>query len=236
MTPIGLYYRRRNRLLETLADVLAYHPPGAAVLDFGCGDGFYSLWSGLRYPELEFCGCDISQSMIARAERAKLELRLNVDFQVSNGSIPFAGPFDTLLVLAVFAHISDERAIREIVVSFADRVDIGGKVVLFEMTAPRPRVGATWARRTPEFYCDIFRDIGFRVVRIELLSYPTYNLIGRYLFVGLTKVFFRGNYVKANGNAAYRLLSDVFMQCSALSDQFLKSGEGNTVFVFERID
>lgn len=45
-------------------------PPGARVLDVGCGDGYATVKLAAHFPHLRFIGVDWSEEMLRRAERA----------------------------------------------------------------------------------------------------------------------------------------------------------------------
>jgi len=67
----------RDRLIADLAP-----PPGARVLEIGCGTGRNMIVAARRYPQARFCGIDISEQMLTTARqsiaRAGLEGRITL--------------------------------------------------------------------------------------------------------------------------------------------------------------
>ncbi len=86
--------------------VFADLPPGAKVLDLGCGAGLDSLIAGMRVGERgRVFGVDFSDVMLARAREAASEARAgNVEFhQADAENLPFDdASFDVALVNGIF--------------------------------------------------------------------------------------------------------------------------------------
>ncbi len=59
------YLLGRDRLIDDLAP-----PPGATVLEVGCGTGRNLIVAARRYPDARFYGFDVSPVMLAEARRA----------------------------------------------------------------------------------------------------------------------------------------------------------------------
>jgi S-adenosylmethionine-diacylgycerolhomoserine-N-methlytransferase len=59
------YLLGRDRLIAELAP-----PPGAHVLEIGCGTGRNLVRAARLYPQAHFCGIDISRAMLARAAKS----------------------------------------------------------------------------------------------------------------------------------------------------------------------
>jgi ubiquinone/menaquinone biosynthesis C-methylase UbiE len=60
---LGMIYRRIN------ADLAAFLPPGARVLDVGTGPGYLLEYLAARRPDLDLWGLDLAPAMIRRARR-----------------------------------------------------------------------------------------------------------------------------------------------------------------------
>jgi 2-polyprenyl-3-methyl-5-hydroxy-6-metoxy-1,4-benzoquinol methylase len=111
---LQLYEKDRRLTLrrETLNNYLQQHtPPGAKVIDVGCGLG--DVLAGLKGDYQRF-GMDYAQSNVRAATR-----RLGADAVIRQGSIyeiPFeSGGFDVALCLEVLEHIEDDaRGVRDI--------------------------------------------------------------------------------------------------------------------------
>jgi len=85
--------------------VFAFLPPGARVLDLGCGAGLDSLIAGQRVgPTGRVIGIDFSDSMLTRAGRAAAALEVNVTFCRGDAErLPLeTGSFDVALVNGIF--------------------------------------------------------------------------------------------------------------------------------------
>jgi len=85
-------------------------PPPAKLLDLGCGTGWTSRF--LARHGYEVTGVDISQDMIACAERMRREENVgNLRFLVHDFELPgFAGEFDCALFFSALHHTEDEEA------------------------------------------------------------------------------------------------------------------------------
>lgn len=234
ITPIAFYYKRRERLLKNLYAELAKLKSGANILDFGCGDGFYSFYFKKQFPKLNFFGCDISETMIDKARELADEKKVDCCFKHSNSKIPFDKKFDLVIITAVFAHILDDNLLNTIVEDIYQQLAPNGKVVLFECTNKHPRCGKTWHRRTPDYYKNLFEKNNFKTNSENLISFPFYNWIGRPFLYIIVYIFFRGNFIKANSNKHYQKLTEIIINISEQFNNLFKSSEGNTFFIFEK--
>jgi len=84
-----------QRQLERAIDAAA--PPGAAVLDIGCGAGTTSLSLAARRPDLTISGIDISPQLIATATQRSTGLT-NLRFAVGDASAPAGARSYDLLI------------------------------------------------------------------------------------------------------------------------------------------
>jgi ubiquinone/menaquinone biosynthesis C-methylase UbiE len=106
----------QSRVLEER--LLADLPPGARLLDVGCGGGQIAIHVARRRPDLQVVGLDLSPQQVARATaRAR---RAGVSARFVNGSaldLPFPdGSFDGLYSVASIKHWPDPaRGLREAV-------------------------------------------------------------------------------------------------------------------------
>lgn len=66
------------------AEALEGVPPGARVLDLGCGDGRWLLAAGLTRPDLVLCGLDVDPAAIEAARRTLAEAGLSADLRVAD--------------------------------------------------------------------------------------------------------------------------------------------------------
>lgn len=123
--------------------VLASIPPGAAVLDLGCGAGLDSLIAARRAgPTGRVVGIDFSEAMLDRARRAAATSGVDVSFrQGAAERLPLeTGSIDVALVNGIF-NLNPARA--AIFAELARVVRPGGAVYAAELvlSEPLPRTG-----------------------------------------------------------------------------------------------
>jgi len=102
---------RHARLREVLSEIDL--PPGARVLDFGCGSGGLTSALRERWPEAEIHGADISENAVASA-RTRVA---NATFHVLNDGFvaSYRGHFDLVFSHHVLEHVYDlERTIADL--------------------------------------------------------------------------------------------------------------------------
>lgn len=80
------YLLGRDRLIETLQP-----PPGAAVLEIGCGTGRNLIAAARKWPHARFFGYDVSSVMLDHAQRAVRRAGLEGRISLAQGD---AGSFD----------------------------------------------------------------------------------------------------------------------------------------------
>lgn len=137
------------------------------VLDFGCGNGRWSLWFAPHVARV--FGIDLSPDMVSAALRFASERRVrNVDFTVFDGdAVPFSeDSFDLVNCVWVLKYIiSDAEAVRTIM-ELSRVTRPGGHVAIIErVNWPEDRLmeregyfqGRAFYRR-PDFYIDAFRE------------------------------------------------------------------------------
>jgi len=235
ITPIGFYYKRREILLEKIENELAKFKSNANVLDFGCGDGFYSFYFKKKFPGFNFFGCDISNAMISKAKQLADEKQIDCCFKQSDSKIPFDKKFDFVIIIAVFAHVLEQKTLSKIVKNIYECLSPKGKVVLFECTSKRSRRGKTWHRRSTEYYRELFIKNNFKTTTENLISFPFYNWVGRPILYIITYIIFGGNFIRANSNKHYQKLTEIIINVSNKFNSLFKSNDGNTFFIFEKL-
>jgi len=70
----------RDRLIADLAP-----PPGARVLEIGCGTGRNMIVAARRYPQARFCGIDISEQMLTTARQSIARVGLEGRITLAQG-------------------------------------------------------------------------------------------------------------------------------------------------------
>ncbi|HNW91682.1 MAG TPA: methyltransferase domain-containing protein [bacterium] len=115
----GYSGRERERLNDqaaTLAELIHHDtvfPPGARVLEAGCGVGAQTVIMAARNPRAQLVAIDISPASVAAARRRAARARLgNVAFQVADlHTLAFpAGSFDHIVVCFVLEHLTQPLA------------------------------------------------------------------------------------------------------------------------------
>jgi ubiquinone/menaquinone biosynthesis C-methylase UbiE len=97
---------------QTLSDLLHHdetYPPGALVLEAGCGIGAQTIFLARRSPAARFVSVDISPASLERARAAAQEAGLvNVRFEQADIlKLPFAeGTYDAVFVCFVLEHLA----------------------------------------------------------------------------------------------------------------------------------
>ena len=130
---LGMIYRRIN------ADLAAFLPPGARVLDVGTGPGYLLGYLTQRRPDLDLWGLDLAPAMIRRARRRQggPNPRQPLKWVVADAlALPFpAQAFD--LTLATFSfHIWPQP-----VTGLAEMLRVvrpGGRAWIYEMQRQVP--------------------------------------------------------------------------------------------------
>lgn len=100
------------------AEILPLAPPGARVLDVGCGGGHVALRAAARRPDLRVAGLDLSMGQVRRgARRARAAAARAAFVRGSALDLPFASAsLDAVLSVASIKHWPDpRRGLRECV-------------------------------------------------------------------------------------------------------------------------
>lgn len=137
----GMSMARAQRLMEDrLGEALAL-PPGALVLDAGCGEGHVAGHIARRFG-LRIEGVDLLDVSIARARRSPTP---GVNFRVgSYARLPFAdATFAGVYTMETLVHATDHR---QALAEFHRVLEPGGRLVLVEYSMP-PQDELTDAQR-----------------------------------------------------------------------------------------
>ena len=101
--PEGLMATPRFQVVE---EQVARLPKGARVLDYGCGQGHFTLALTQRYPHLAFHGVDIAPSAIQVGLQHAKERQLNNVRLSACQAQALEGPYDLVLALEVLEHVA----------------------------------------------------------------------------------------------------------------------------------
>jgi SAM-dependent methyltransferase len=120
---------------KLLAPELGALPPGAKVLDFGCGVGRVARWS--LFDRLEYFGVDRSARMIETAKRYS-ESTPHRHFACYDRRLPFDdAEFDCVISIWVIQHIVEEAALRDTASELLRVLKPGGHIILIEQVSDR---------------------------------------------------------------------------------------------------
>lgn len=106
-------------------------------LDLGCGDGLASVYVNKYFPQMEYCGIDISENSIKKA--LKREGLFNSNFILYDGEhIPFPdNTFSVVFMACVIHHIDPKK--RDDILKECKRVlKDNGKLIVFEHNTYNP--------------------------------------------------------------------------------------------------
>jgi SAM-dependent methyltransferase len=165
------YDLRRRVLARALADA-GIDPRGRAVLDVGCGTGFftdYYLKRGARVT-----GIDIAPTSVARLSERHPEARF-VLADVSE--TPIEGSFDIVNAFDVLYHITDDQRWERALDHLACAVAPGGALLVTDTFAESPRAAAHNRMRSLSRYRAVLERQGFALGRPD----PTHVLLNREL-------------------------------------------------------
>ncbi|HEX8653912.1 MAG TPA: class I SAM-dependent methyltransferase [Allosphingosinicella sp.] len=159
------WYRARREILEKLIRTRVQPPPGARILEIGCGTGhnldMLGRFGTVDAVEMDDAARDIASDRLGRPARMATLPELQ-------GVV--RGAYDLVALLDVLEHVEDDRAS---LVSIAERLRPGGKLLLTVPAHPW-----MWsAHDTVNHHKRRYTKRGFRAVveaaglKVELLSY-----------------------------------------------------------------
>lgn len=137
--PVARLFQRLRPRICPLEAVVARVPPGARVLDIGCGSGLLLALLAADGRLGAGVGIDSSARALAVAERMRARLPDPACVRLERrdaGDLP-AGPFDVVALIDVLHHVPPARQ-RDAVLAAATRVAPGG-LLLVKDISPRPR-------------------------------------------------------------------------------------------------
>ena len=234
VTPIPYYYRRRKKLLNLLDEEICEFrgkTPDVSVLDFGCGDGFYSVYTSKMLNNCSVWGYDVAHSMIKRAKQKRNSVqKKKITFSTK---FPASKKFDIIYIFAVFAHLTD-RQINCMIGILPDLLKPSGKILLFEATGSKSFRGKKWFRRTEQEYIELFQKSNLALQRKKIIIFPFYSKCRYRIIKPISRLFFHSEILIANNNIFFRWINEFFLFLSQFLDRFFEDHDGNTFFVFSK--
>jgi SAM-dependent methyltransferase len=111
-------------------------PPGARVLDFGCGTGLFAR--PFRNLGLTYVGYDVEPGLVAYARRLRPQVRWTSDLE----EVRRAGPYDLILANCCFHHIPDGELSSTVLPQLASGLAPDGVLLLIDVLPPEPGASA----------------------------------------------------------------------------------------------
>ena len=234
ITPIPYYYQRRNVLLNLLENEISEYREQTheiTVLDFGCGDGFYSVYTRELLSNSSVWGYDVAHSMILRAKKKRGSAhKRKITFSTK---LPIHKKFDIVYIFSVFAHLTDKQ-IKYVLDILPNLLNHSGKILLFEATGNESFKGKNWFRRTEQDYIELFQKNNLKLLNKNIIVFPFYNKC-RYRFIKpIAKLFFSSDILRANNSVLFLWINEFLLFLSRFLDKFFTDHDGNTFFVFNK--
>ncbi len=234
ISPIPYYYQRRKVLLNLLGKEISEYSEQShniTVLDFGCGDGFYSIYTRNLLSNCSVWGYDVAHSMIKRAKKKRGSAhKRKITF---SAKFPAHTKFDIIYIFAVFAHLTDKQ-IKYVLEVLSNRLTYSGKILLFEATGIESFSGSKWFRRTEQDYIELFNKNNLKLHHKNTIIFPFYNKCRYRIIKPIGKLFFSSDILMANNSILFRWFNELLLFLSQFLDKFFKDHDGNTFFVFNK--
>jgi len=173
-------YALRRRVLERALAEAGLDPRGRAVLDVGCGTGFFTAYYLERGARVT--GLDIAPVSIERLRQRHPQARF-VLADVSEAELPER--YDVVSAFDVLYHITDDARWERAVRTLAQAVAPGGALLATDTFADLGDIAAHNRARPLERYRALLTAEGLEIAGL----YPTHVLLNRELgvFRGLNK-------------------------------------------------
>lgn len=146
---IRAYCKARFTIINiNILDVLALCLRGKRrVFELGCGFGMFGCYFSALYPDIEYCGIDISSRRIEAAKEAASRLGLkNATFRCADvRELHIEDQYDAIMIIDLLHHIDDESK-RVLLATCARHLSDSGRLIIKDInTHPLWRLLFTWA-------------------------------------------------------------------------------------------
>lgn len=163
-------YRVRTELLDDLFRRYEWAIEGQAVLDVGCGTGFFiDHWS--RRQASPIAGVDVTEVSIEKLTDRFPEAELFCA-DITAPDLKVSGTFDYVSVFDVLYHVVDDRRFEQAVANLSRLCRPGAKVMVTDMFGERTVEVVKHVRnRSLNCYTQVFSKEGFRLLDIKPLFF-----------------------------------------------------------------
>jgi len=177
-------YRARTRQLDRVFTVHDLPLRGRAVLDIGCGTGYFIEHWLIRGAD-PVVGVDVTEVSVERLKERYPENRFYCA-DVSAPTLDIVGTFDYVSIFDVLYHIVDDRRFEQAVANLARLCRPGARVIVTDMFGARTTEVVRHVRnRSAERYRDVFSRHGFVLRTLQPLFFtlmPPTRLANRAAF------------------------------------------------------
>lgn len=215
-TEIPFYIYRRERILKILDE---FDFNGKKILDYGCGDGFYSAY--LHKKGASVVGLDISQKMIDFAKYNYQKDNNGISFFLTDGTnLKFESDyFDYIISSLVLQHVVDEKILSNLFNEFSRTLKENGELMHFDGVKSPSQDGGTILLRDKSDYINTSEDNGFKLVDNIILSTPFYNLAMKPYFL-LKLILRKIGMNPRNHNVVERSFSKIAVSLTRIFDRW----------------
>jgi len=163
-------YRVRTELLDDLFGRHGWPIEGKAVLDVGCGTGYFvDHWS--RRQASSIVGVDVAEVSIERLAQRFSQAEFHCA-DIAAPDLSIDRTFDYISVFDVLYHIVDDRRFEQAVTNLSRLCQPGSKLILTDMFGERTVEVVKHVRnRSLNCYTEVFAKRGFRLLDITPLFF-----------------------------------------------------------------
>jgi SAM-dependent methyltransferase len=163
-------YRVRTELLDELFEQNGWPLEGRAILDVGCGTGYFiDHW--LRRKARPIVGIDVTEVSVQTLAQRFPEARFQLA-DLGEPNLAVDGQYEYISVFDVLYHIVDDRRFEQAVANLSRLSHAGSKVIITDLFGNSSVKGKKHVRnRSLDCYTEVFAKKGFRLLEIRPLFF-----------------------------------------------------------------
>lgn len=236
VTSLPLYIHRRQQILTTIQKEIDNNLENTSfpvrILDFGCGDGYYSSLLKKQYNHaVDIIAYDTDPSMLDMTRRRSADEKTPVTVIDSLEELNKQPKFDIILCIAVLAHVTGHNKVASLIDSFSSLLNLNGHLVVFEQTGTVPRKGSFWIKRTQAGYNKLFFK-KFSHEEYKFISYPTFARLDKKLrWLNHLPALPFSKTPQPRQRTLYLSCATLLFPITLFFDRFCKPKEGNSLWV-----